>query len=245
MQRTSTHTSCVSRLVFCAPELCNMNRRDTSSLREAPTLYTARPLSSLSHSVRTVPAQRPRGCLACAGHGGQNQCSCQPPCQRSTSSPGRMSGEDEGDDGAKRGQAKGSGGSKGRGGSGGRTESSLLQALRDEAARLGTILPEGWTVTVRPRPNSTGSDPYYISPEGKRYRSRQEVRRGKFLRGTATSGSLSLCRVCEGTALRVCRPVRGTRTRWLISAPAFQNSITHSFVGASPLLRDRCFAQWV
>ena len=157
-----------------------MNRTDTSSLRAAPTLYTARPLSSLSHSVRTVAAQRPRA-VSRVRPGGKTKCSHPPPCQRSTSSPGRMSGDGEGDDGAKRGQAKGSGGTKGRGGSGGRTESSLLQALRDEAARLGTILPEGWTVTVRPRPNSTGSDPYYISPEGKRYRSRQEVRLGRFL----------------------------------------------------------------
>ena len=51
-----------------------------------------------------------------------------------------------------------------------------LQALLDEAAKHGVKL-EGWRCVVRPRPNGTGSDPYYISPDGKRYRSRQEVRR--------------------------------------------------------------------
>ena len=76
-------------------------------------------------------------------------------------------------DGGEKPKPKGRG--SGRSGPG-KSEASLLQALLDEAARCGAKLPDGWRCIVRPRPNGTGSDPYYVSPDGKRYRSRQEVR---------------------------------------------------------------------
>jgi|APGre2960657423_1045063.scaffolds.fasta_scaffold204525_1 hypothetical protein len=61
---------------------------------------------------------------------------------------------------------------------GGKDAVALLEALREEVSRLGGSLPDAWTCIVRPRPNAVGSDPYYISPSGRRFRSRQEVRGG-------------------------------------------------------------------
>lgn len=84
-------------------------------------------------------------------------------------SVGAMSDAPDGDKGKSKGRGSGRSGP-------GKSEASLLQALLDEAAKHGAKL-EGWRCVVRPRPNGTGSDPYYISPDGKRYRSRQEVRR--------------------------------------------------------------------
>jgi hypothetical protein len=98
-------------------------------------------------------------------------------------------------------RAKASGSSR----AAGRSESELLASLRDEVARLGETLEAGWTCVVKPRGGdmSKGCDPYYISPTGRRYRSRQEVRLAAGAgAGDRAGGRRPLWRVF----FRACRP---------------------------------------
>jgi hypothetical protein len=100
-------------------------------------------------------------------------------------------------------RAKASGSSR----AAGRSEAELLASLRDEVSRLGATLEAGWTCVVKPRGGdmSKGCDPYYISPQGRRYRSRQEVRvsrlRGRPGRSARPAAALArffrACRPCE------------------------------------------------
>ncbi|KAK3252007.1 hypothetical protein CYMTET_38680, partial [Cymbomonas tetramitiformis] len=55
---------------------------------------------------------------------------------------------------------------------------ALVEALREEVAKCGGSLPQGWTTLIKQRMSGATqgtSDAYYISPAGKRFRSRNEV----------------------------------------------------------------------
>ena len=61
-------------------------------------------------------------------------------------------------------------------------QASLLESLRLEVSSLGGTLGDGWRVEVKPRGEGShsagkGADPYYVSPSGKKFRSRKEARR--------------------------------------------------------------------
>ena len=98
-------------------------------------------------------------------------------------------------------RAKASGSSR----AAGRSEAELLASLRDEVARLGATLEAGWTCVVKPRGGdmSKGCDPYYISPQNRRYRSRQEVR---LAAAAAAGGGAGGRRPLWRVFFRACRP---------------------------------------
>jgi hypothetical protein len=105
------------------------------------------------------------------------------PSSRGVSPEGRASGSRECSEGggAPRdggGYRAGKGAASGAKSGAGRSEAELLASLREEVTRLGMALPQGWTCVVKPRGGdiAKGCDPYYISPSGRRFRSRQEVR---------------------------------------------------------------------
>jgi hypothetical protein len=108
-----------------------------------------------------------------AGGGGEEAPEERPP-SRGASADGRETASAERSDAPAPRPPKASGSSR----SAGRSEAELLASLREEVKRLGVDLEAGWTCVVKARGGdvSKGVDPYYISPTGRRFRSRQEAR---------------------------------------------------------------------